>query len=506
MVLVALAGPLGEFAVNDDFSYAWTTRNWLETGGFRPHDWTSMPLVAQAAWGALWSLVAGFSHTTLRLSTIVCGLLAVVAQYALARELGARRGVAALVASSLAVCPLLVPLSVTFMTDVPFLAAMLGGCFAAVRWLRTGSPAALVGLLLAGVAATLTRQLGLALGVGVLVLSVRGERRLRGALLLLVTGAALVALHLWLDVSDTVPEQFRLRERQLRGVFDAGIATPVAAAERLSLVVLYAGLFGLPLWLPYVREVARRRYAPLTVGCALLCVGSLVRVGRWMPALPHWVGPDGLGPPKLLGEEALPSLPVGVLMVVTLVSVVGAAAVVVGCVRAWRSGSEAPRLLLVVVGAYLLPILPTAVFDRYLLLPVALLPLVARTGLRRSTPVSDTRRWAVAAPALLLFACVSAAGTHDLLAWNRAAWRAADQLVAEGVSPWEIDGGFAWNGWHLSEELPADRPRTAKSWWWVEDDRHIVSFAPLDGYEVLWREPVERLLPGPDLYVLRRVE
>jgi hypothetical protein len=38
--------------------------------------------------------------------------------------------------------------------------------------------------------------------------------------------------------------------------------------------------------------------------------------------------------------------------------------------------------------------------------------------------------------------------THDWLAWNSARWELGRRAVDRSAHPWEIEGGFEWDGWH----------------------------------------------------------
>jgi hypothetical protein len=61
-----------------------------------------------------------------------------------------------------------------------------------------------------------------------------------------------------------------------------------------------------------------------------------------------------------------------------------------------------------------------------------------------------------------------------------------------------------YNGWRLApvkrdwptiEEATPGRSPEKKSWWWVEDDRWVVSFTALEGYRVADRRQWQRWLP-----------
>ena len=81
-------------------------------------------------------------------------------------------------------------------------------------------------------------------------------------------------------------------------------------------------------------------------------------------------------------------------------------------------------------------------------------------------------------------------GTRDLLTVNAASATAARQLEAAGIPPWEIDAGYALNGWRLyahPENLPpgADRRFDVP---YVTSGRlpmFRVTNVPLPGYDVV---------------------
>ena len=86
LAIAALVDPRGDFPLGDDWSYARPVQSLVEQGRLRFTEWTSMTLLAQVYWGALFCLPAGFSFTALRISTLVLGYLGIWATWALLRE------------------------------------------------------------------------------------------------------------------------------------------------------------------------------------------------------------------------------------------------------------------------------------------------------------------------------------------------------------------------------------------------------------------------------------
>ena len=138
-VAVAMAvGVHRDIPVIDDWTYAWSVERLLADGRIEVLDWSAVYPLAHSLWGAAWSLVFGFSFVTLRLSTLALSLLATCALYLILRELDARPRVALLGALTVAANPVVLLLSSSFMTDVPFVASTLMALLCYTRAMRRG--------------------------------------------------------------------------------------------------------------------------------------------------------------------------------------------------------------------------------------------------------------------------------------------------------------------------------------------------------------------------------
>ena len=159
--MAVLIRPVGDFPLNDDWSYGKIVRTLVETGRLEYTPWVSMALLVQVLWGALFCLPFGFSHTALRFSTLTLGLAGILGTYALLRECRLRRSTAFLGALTVAVNPVYFNLAATFLTDVPFFAFAVLSTWLLVRALRRKSiPLAAGGIALA-CAAVLIRDVGM---------------------------------------------------------------------------------------------------------------------------------------------------------------------------------------------------------------------------------------------------------------------------------------------------------------------------------------------------------
>jgi 4-amino-4-deoxy-L-arabinose transferase-like glycosyltransferase len=532
IVVALLIDPRGEFPLNDDWAYAAAVKTLLGGGGIRLPGWTTVNLIAQVFWGALFCLPFGLSYTALRISTLVLGLTGVLALYGLLREGDADHGTALFGALLLAFNPLYLVLSYTFMSDVPFLAVSLLSFYFLVRGMRKNSGVEMVAGLLLACVALLIRQTGLAIFMGFSVAYVakyglRLQKVLVAAVSLAGGFAVQMLWHYYLTSRHILPALYGLQSSFVLSpcsYVSGHAAKPFLAG--LVVLSVYVGLFLFPLilWIGprNVKTLCRPRLVSLMTVVYAIMGAYLLRRMR-MPLLRNILYDVGLGPAILQGgSPSLPTAGRGFWAVVTLagflgsVVLVGATLVAIGKTRKFLPMPEGKRELLVILLAsgliYLAPLsiltFTGKMFDRYVLflvpLGIVILFLLASDA-GRAKAGSLTASLAVAS--LIFSGAFSIAGTHDYLSWNRARWQALNNLETEQrVGPDEIDGGFEFNAWYLYD--PSYRASPGKSWYFVARDDFMIAFEPVPGFTEMKRYPFQRWLPPGEgsILVLRRTQ
>ncbi len=535
----------GNFPLNDDWAYAQTALRLMTTGRFLPIGWVSMPLITHVTWGVLFCLAAGFSFTTLRISTLSLAWLTLVLTYVFARRLlHAPRSVAFIASIVVAFNPLHYVLAFTFMTDVSSAALMLASAFFFARHLALTCTRDLIFGTLLAAAATLSRQTGLAIPLA-FAISAFASRRLsvgrfvRAGAPLAACTALLIGFDRWLITTGRAPQMYRIKTE----VFPPSIGqASIFFSDHVVVSLVYLGLFVLPVALPALTAMVAgrtRRELALFVGgwAAMVTVlGSAIsyRASFGHPSLMPLIGniltPSGVGTPTLrdillLHREHLPPLPHRWWQACTYAGIAGGASIVLllgDAVRShWRRRRKLGRLtpdgaigLFCAVAAFLvvaptLPLPNNHFYDRYLIpsVPLLVLALLAFYGKRlrlragRATAGAELIAWVVVAS----LAWVGVAGTHDYMTWNRIRWQAVRELVHDdGVPIEQIDGGFEVNGWFLYSD--AYQRERGKSWWWVHEDKYLITFGNLRGYRILRRYPYRTVLPPGSraIYVLKK--
>ncbi len=533
---VALAvGAQRNVPVIDDWTYAWSVERLLDDGRIEVLDWSAVYPLGHSLWGAAWSFVFGFSFATLRLSTLALALLATCALYLIIRELGARTHVALLGALTVAANPVVLLLSSSFMTDVPFVASTLMALLCYTRAMHRGQ----IHFVWWGGAwaclAFLDRQIAIVtpLAAMPLLLPRSSFEHKRASVVWALVGTAvgmLICSLVMMALVKPTGEMLKLVDR-LNDLLEIPAARYLASnLYVLSTIAFYA----LPALLAMATVRRMWRMPMLFVVTLSLAAIMLAFAGEIpVPLRPGntWtlveVGGsrgliNGLLPPS--GGAALEMLLRGagllafglVLMSLTwpekhsthVRTTSASQPIVRRLLDAANSFAMTPRMpLLIYLVAYLFIANVLWMYnDRYLIVLLPIVVALALGGRQRGVELPRVAWIAVA-----IFATVAVVGTRDALRFNQGIRDTWQELVNSGVRPSDIDAGYAWNGWwlyahpeHLSDGL------TAEDVPWITSQRHptyILSKSVLAGYEVArevaWADDAR--WPGPDgLLVLKR--
>jgi len=514
---IALVNPIGDFPLNDDFSYGRTVYNLSELGVFLFDDWLGMSLFTQVLWGTIFTKIFGFSFTVLRFSTLTLAYIALASCYLLARDLGADRKLSLLVALSIGFSPIFFSLSYTFMTDIPFFSFLILSVYFFHRFLQHERLSTFFAAILLGVAAILIRQLGLMLPIAFLLTYVIriiyfGKCSLRSLLVavtpLVISVVAYLLYREWFMSLQGLPENYdslgRLSKRLNKDFW-------LGSMQRIGVIITYLGMFLLPLlfgvgrfryWnnkrikgqtiLPFQEKIISGIFVFL-----LACIGVGIAHVFWG----NIFNGIALGPTLLKDGQHFSNIPkfttsqgnfvkslffgAGILFILSILPVL------------FKSlNKRNPQFLSALFAAMNILVycgflmLETLFFDRYL---IQLFPFVLILFF------VVHKEWNAKYQLLAFFVlfgmtCYSIAGTHDYLAWHRAKKEALEYLTEEMKIPTnQIDGGFEFNGWHRK---PGQKKWVGgKSPWWVEKDYYAVTFGDIKNYKRIKHFPFTRWLP-----------
>jgi hypothetical protein len=521
-----LVPPSGNFPLNDDWAYAWSVRRLLDTGQLRISAWASATSLFPIYWGALFSRLAGaFSFAALRWSTLTMSVVGCVAVYDLLRQSDIPVRSACLGAVAVAANPIYLYLSYTFMSDVFYFAPMVVSLGLYIRGIRRNSASALVGGSVAAAAAYLARQLAIALPIAAAFALVQRDRRLRWPPVIqvaLVPGLVFVGHSLWLNYVHGLPWGLELNavHNSIAGLLQP--LKPLEIAWRLLISMLYVGLFTLPALAALIASPPQdpKRRPRLTKLFVIWFAGLMAVVALSvfvthgpMPYLGNVINRAGIGPITLAGQKPLVTAGWVFWLVTAVAPLAGAAQGALwtdAVLKVRQPNSSEPHIL--VIASLVMAVLAALVvilWDEYLIvfMPAGLY-LVLR--LRPITRLGLVAGGGVCA-LMLAYGCRE---MSDYMAWNAARWTAGQRLVAQGVRPEAIDGGFEWAGWYEFESaLPVAiaNGKGADLFGWMTVNRHDfrLAFSPAAGYEVRGSVPYRgsplAFVPAGRIYLLEAV-
>ncbi|MBW4578794.1 MAG: glycosyltransferase family 39 protein [Tildeniella nuda ZEHNDER 1965/U140] len=550
IVMSILVNPLGDFPINDDWVYGRAVKSIIEEGNFTLSGGnTSANLVAQAFWGALFCLPFGFSFSALRISTLVLGLIGVIATYGLLREVRASRLISLFGALLVALNPIYFGLSNTFMTDVPFFAVAAMSLYFFIRGLRSDRKVDItLGTLLACLS-LLIRQNGIIIPIafGCAYLFKKKLSRTNVIVASIPTLSSILLQFIyqnWLELTDRTSPNFNLQSRGFVNIISsANIGTIVYLLDSTLIALVYVGLFISPLIIPIFLTKFRasssteKRLIFLSIPSILIVM--LARLAKNRPMIMPFKGNTlmdfGLGPLTLHDGDAVissraftPAILTYVWGALTVVAVISAAFLIYYLLTATRHIFKQPKkdesvspqwlkvLVVLTILFYYLPFGISTYFDRYLLMliPLLLMLVVGSKPMIDQPHFIHKKIFPVALLIILICGGFTVGATHDYLSLNRVRWQALNALMRDSkVSPNYIDGGYEFNGWYLYDpkntyaiNFMKDPKRPDKSWWYVDRDDYMIAFGNLAGYEELKRYQTGRWLPfGPEtISVLRK--
>jgi hypothetical protein len=492
---VLAARPFAAMGFIDDWSYARTAQIFAETGHFVYNGWATAMLGWQIWWGALFIKLFGFSFTALRMSTLPIAMVTVCLFHQILVRCGVKRWNAVVGALTVALCPLFLVLTASYMSDIPGLFCIVLCLYLCLRALQAGSDGAtllwLVAAAVTNAAGGTVRQVAW-LGVLVIVPSMAWLlRRRRGAmvagLLLWSLSVAFIflCLHWFKHQPYSVPETFLAHSLNVRSF--------IHLASQCVKAFLCLGLITLPIlaaWLPAASRYSWRRRAGILLVLVTLAVLWSVMPrddggdSLMMPWVTHlfssmgtWTTGDNFGvKPVNLGVPAriVISLAVVAAMLAFLMDLwsyfqrarrqggVGTGqdgATVVGELSwvelFWLLGPFCLSYIALIVFRALF--LHISIFDRYLLplLAVNAILMLRYYQQEFSEKLPSVTLWVVA-----IFALYGVGGLHDWYSLQRARVAAADEIRASGVPRTAIWDGFEYNGWtqitvagHINNEI-----------------------------------------------------
>lgn len=480
LACILIAHPFLQMGFIDDWSYIKMAQTFAQTGHFAYNGWETPSLGWQVLWGALFSKLLGFSFVHVRLSTLPVAMVSVYIFHQCLVRFGLSRGYAAFGTLTLALSPIFMLLSATYMTDIAGLFCILFCLYLCLRAVSASTDRSALGwLVLAAVtniALGTARQTGW-LGVLVIVPSaawlLRKRRHLfwSGVFLWLAGAAGVFACMNWFNHQPYFQPESLFPNYIIRAGFEHLVRWAAFDVDNLCRVFLCLLLLLFPVlaaWFSVARSVPRRpllwfslaslaSFSCLLIACA--------RDGKLGSCLPPWTI-------NVINDMGIESLDYSLRIIIAVLVLASALIFLLHLFSRIRQGTRLDERqrplwsrLLWLLGPYALGYTGTLVlqrlnhqplFDRYVL-PLQAIGIILLLRCYqdfaahniRGKPLRFSAGWFPAAShlALLAFALYSVAGTHDWFALSRARLSAAEEIQRSGVPRTAIQGGWVYDGW-----------------------------------------------------------
>ncbi len=472
LIALSMVQPFGNFPLLDDWVYASAAVASGKARAFSFTGYESAWTLPQIALGAVLTEIFGLSHVLFRVVSVISLIGSFLMLNAYLYKRGIPFGIRTLMSSLLLFNPVVFLLSMTFMSDIPFLLLWLAACFAWDSALATKAKRWMMAAVLLTALAVSQRQFGILIPISVVLwiawrgLFASSPSLLKGRDAILITGAVVLSFGLvwWTYVW-----------RMARGGYQPPIlwSSPwdYFIPNNLKMVFLLTLSLVPALLLVPFRPHAGRAWAAFGVGLSLLlCVGGAFFLSTGEPVLlGNLLSVYGIARTDelLLGNRPIlfppwmnaAALSVAVIMFfLTVPSLLRAGTVMVSNGPGNRtsvdvrpqSGETFGVVLIVSTGAYLAMFSIRGGFDRYLIPALPGLLVIAANAVTNPSPW----RLRAAYGALVCMGALSVALSYDYFRWNEVKWQAATELVSSGVSSAKIHAGYEWHGWYHGDSSP----------------------------------------------------
>lgn len=522
-ISILFTEPVGNFPIGDDWQYSYPVKTWIEHGVMEFKGIFAPNVLLQVAWGFLFCKIGGgFDFTWLRVSTLIAGMIGLFYFFKILKQLSLPNKVAFFAVFILMFNPLFYYLSFTFFTDIPFSALFIISVFYFLKYLQIQKIKFLTWAVIFAAGSFYIRQPGLLLiptfGIYI-VLEKRFSKKslLIGTLFFFSVFAVYFSLEKWIKPALSISDNFVPVGGQF---YTAIIKTPLFTAlewiKKGIKTFVYLGFFGLP-FLPFVWKIweAKKMFNKINISLVILINAalllSLVYVGKTFPFGGNILFNCGLGSELLAdvytqGLPNVPRMPNWVMLVIQFIGQLSASFLFILIINGYKKLQPLQKKVIVFLLLFNLIYLPvmsiTSFFDRYLL------PTIISFFIILSFFVEINKNEKSAWKFLpLIFICgFSLLATKDFMAWNRAKNKAFLYLTNKGVSIKEMDAGYEYNGFY-NYHFPKEE-KDGRSFWWVTDDKYMITFGPVNGYREIAAFPYYRCLffKRDNILVVQRID
>jgi len=525
---IVIINPAGEFPLNDDWVYLEVLKRLYYTNKLVFSEWVGSTLISQIYWALLFCKIFGYKILVIRISTLTTTFIIIIILYSLLNKLGVKKSFSLLVTSVFIFNPILYVQSFTFMTESSFNLMLILCLFASYSFINVLKIKFILTATIFGCIAVLVKQPGLIVAATLpFVLLVNKQKSKRYLFLSIASIAIIVLIYsiFWRWLNTTNYHQVN-KVNQMLEQFTAGYKSWYFPQIKNTIIVtMYIGLFILPVFpvllflspkaISHIKNqfhtaTLRKSTSMKKINFNINYVNSVIFIiiilfsyyftsKYQITCIENIIYNFGLGPLLLHDTFILKvnlkdfEISPQIFRWISFFSLLTGLTIILICISNFiltifksLKGNNSKidqffQLLFCSSVIFCFLLVNLYMFDRYIitLVPMVLIMFtIIAYDIINKIQIKSYLLCYILIGAMLLF---EVSATHDYLAWNRAKWKALTILTKDlKVSPREIDGGYEFNGinnFNINYVQTKD-----KSWWWVYDDKYIVTMGMLPGY------------------------
>ncbi|HFB99827.1 MAG TPA: hypothetical protein ENJ53_03375, partial [Phaeodactylibacter sp.] len=524
ILCIIIINPIGDFPLNDDWSYAHNAKALALENKIVFHDWGAMTLIVHTIWGALFCKLFGFSFTVLRASTLVLGWGTLLVTFLYFKEGGMKKKYAFWGTLLFAINPFFLENAFTYMTEIPFLFFFLSAALFFQKSINGKNGFNLIYATLFSILATLIRQPGVLIPVAFFFIHIIKNKPSLKTVIQAVTPAISTLLSLTLFVkwratnfglSENFGQAKQLINNITRGKF-------VSSLQHISYgdFTLW-GLFLIPLLVvlvPYFwKNITHTKKIIFIVITLLFCYPFIIIPDKVF--LGNTFFNLGMGPivlpsssnfsPPQIGENDWKNLytigfVAGIFLVKWIFIKTYQLFIFIKNKNENTVNWGSLFALTTAFGYFLFLMLNTYFFDRYSIIAFPFFILLLIPPHTNFDIPNFFKILGIACFAIISIFSISA--THDYLSWNRARWDATNYALDELKIPYDqLSGGFEYKKmYNFTSYGPTDWEDM--EYWNTSKEQYKLAFSPQCKYNVIKPVPYFRYLPPKQdtMYLLKK--
>ncbi|MFK8006058.1 MAG: ArnT family glycosyltransferase [Saprospiraceae bacterium] len=516
LILIFFINPIGEFPLNDDWSYTHNVKALALDHQITFDDWGAMTLIAHTIWGTLFCKIFGFSFTALRVSTLIISWIGLLATFFFFREGGLEKKKAFWATLLIALNPLYLVLSFSYMTDIPFMCFVILSALFFLKFIHKKPNYNLYWATVFSVIATLIRQPGILLPLSFFFIYILKNKTslksvFQSVIPLFSTTTILILFTTWRKNNYGLSNSFGTTDHLIENIFNGKITQNLS--EQAHGIFIYWGIFLLPflfISFSYFWKKEDWKTRLLVFVITLLCIFPFLE--KWnYPLHGNIIFNLGIGPHILAEypESYSPYFSVSEWNNLKLIGFIGGVNILLWLwfrfiqtlffliKRETEKVNWATAFSLTTAGIYFFFLMTNDYFfDRYYLMPLPFLVLIIFPK-NHTANIFILKKWTTI-PAAAIFSMIaffSITATKDNLSWNRTRWKATEFAINKLNIPIKnINGGFEFNGWNR-RGVPLPTNWGNQNWWQNKEGQFTLSSGPLCGYETIKTFPNSKILP-----------